>query len=59
MTLKLYHNLIVLLLLKATTHPYNAAAYSMVFLNLWNSISSIQLADLFATDPRKPAHVLC
>jgi len=52
-TLKSYQNLIVLLL--KPTHPY-VAAYS-VFLNLWNSIS-VQLAELFATDPRKPAQFL-
>ena len=52
-TLKSYQNLMVLLL--KPTHPY-VAAYS-VFLNLWNSIS-VQLAELFATDPRKPAQFL-
>ena len=43
-----------LLLLKAT-HPYTAA-YTL-FLTIWNSIS-IQIAELFATDARKPAQFL-
>jgi len=49
-TLKSYHNLLVLLL--KVTHPYTAVFTR--FLNMWNSIS-VQLAELFATDPRKPA----
>ena len=52
-TLKSYHNLIVLLL--KPTHPY-AAAYS-IFLNIWKSIS-VQLAELFATNPSMPAQFL-
>jgi len=52
-TLKSYRNLLVLLL--KATHPYTAVFTR--FLNMWNSIS-VQLAERFATDPRKPAQFL-
>ena len=52
-TLKSYHNLIVLLM--KPTHPYTVA-YS-IYLNIWKSIS-VQLAELFATNPSMPAQFL-